>query len=158
MHSLRSSSQSYTASSVSSHQFSSSVSRSSQQSSVSCESSSSKTWQIHKSSTTLETNFSSMTFSQHTESMSSVLASDSSDGLCIGSPPALPQKTRSRRRKDRQLSQYDNISTDGTENETQQDHVVSCSMHMVKHSGCRSPDGKPPPLPPKKKHSKYCLI
>lgn len=58
-------------------------------------------------------------------------------------PPALPEK-RSKRRKERQPSQYDNVP----ENE----HLSTCSLHT---SNGDSPDAsKPPPLPLKKRHSK----
>lgn len=61
-----------------------------------------------------------------------------------GIPPALPEK-RSKRRKERLPSQYDNVP----ENE----HLSTCSLHG---STGDSPDaGKPPPLPLKKRHSKY---
>ncbi|PSN45161.1 hypothetical protein C0J52_03933 [Blattella germanica] len=124
MHSLRSSSQSYT-----SQQFSS---RSSQQSAVSYTSteSSSKMWQVHSRTTTSS--------SQKVEVHSETSLSPEID------PPALPQKTRS---KPRQLSTYDNVPAEGQ-------HIVSCSMHRssIQQGSCRSPDGKPPPLPLKKKH------
>ncbi|KAK7793296.1 hypothetical protein R5R35_007622 [Gryllus longicercus] len=205
MHSLRSSSQSYTASSVSSQQFSSSVSRSSQQSSVSfssSEASCSKTWQVQKTSSTSETtNFSSssLTTTQHLTSSDSIstsivhrsestmaasslvtIGSDSITSVGSGedalslldkempslspvhdstseSPPMLPQKTRSKRRKDRQVSQYDNVPMDETDlaagSHQEQRTIVSCSTHQaVQQTTCRSPDNKPPPLPLKKKH------
>ena len=61
-----------------------------------------------------------------------------------GIPPALPEK-RSKRRKERLPSQYDNVP----ENE----HLSTCSLHG---STGDSPDaGRPPPLPLKKRHSKY---
>lgn len=60
-----------------------------------------------------------------------------------GAPPALPEK-RSKRRKERQPSQYDNVP----ENE----HLSTCTLHT---SNGDSPDAnKPPPLPLKKRHSK----
>ncbi|XP_068082777.1 guanine nucleotide-releasing factor 2 [Anabrus simplex] len=198
MHSLRSSSQSYTASSISSQHFSSSVSRSSQQSSVSfssAESNSSKTWQVHhKSSTTtteasstsqhlfsssdLKSDSVSTSFMHHSEStlassstitlgsdsMISTGSGDDSFSLLdkdgpsslspvhdssTGGPPALPQKTRSKKRRDRQVSQYDNVPSDDTDQ--QESHIVSCSLHQSESSS-RSPENKPPPLPLKKKH------
>lgn len=209
MHSVRSSSQSYTASSVSSQQFSSSVSRSSQQSSVSyssSEASCSKSWQLHKTSTTTsETNInstsSSTTSQQHhatssdsistsvvhrsesTVAASSLVTRGSDSIASVGSsedtlslldkempslspvhdastesPPLLPQKTRSKRRKDRQVSQYDNVPTDEADlplgNHQEQRTVVTCSTHQAlqQQATTRSPDNKPPPLPLKKKH------
>ena len=131
MHSLRSSSQSYT----SSQQFSS---RSSQQSSVSYTSSeSNKVWQMQSVQSRVTT---STTQSVEVHSESTALSPEVE-------PPALPQKTRS---KPRQLSTYDNVPSDGQ-------HIISCSMHQsnIQQGSCRSPDGKPPPLPLKKKHSKY---
>lgn len=72
------------------------------------------------------------------QEMESVAASDAN-----GMPPALPEK-RSKRRKERQPSQYDNVP----ENE----HLSTCSLHT---SNGDSPDAsKPPPLPLKKRHSK----
>lgn len=67
-------------------------------------------------------------------------------GLDInGLPPALPEK-RSKRRKERLPSQYDNVP----ENE----HLSTCSLHGS--STGDSPDAsKPPPLPLKKRHSKF---
>ncbi|XP_043276526.1 guanine nucleotide-releasing factor 2 isoform X3 [Venturia canescens] len=64
-------------------------------------------------------------------------------GLDInGLPPALPEK-RSKRRKERLPSQYDNVP----ENE----HLSTCSLHGS--STGDSPDAsKPPPLPLKKRH------
>ncbi|XP_049847410.1 guanine nucleotide-releasing factor 2 isoform X3 [Schistocerca gregaria] len=141
MHSVRNSCQSYTASSVSSQQFSSSVSRSSQQSTISCESTSSRTWQVHQSSTKTETSFSN----------TSVVSGEGSSP----SPPALPQKTRqSTRRRDRQLSQYDNVPGGGEtiSTEVERPAVAGCPVHAAQQSSCCSPDGKPPPLPLKKRH------
>ncbi|XP_049804676.1 guanine nucleotide-releasing factor 2 isoform X4 [Schistocerca nitens] len=141
MHSVRNSCQSYTASSVSSQQFSSSVSRSSQQSTISCESTSSRTWQVHQSSTKTETSFSN----------TSVVSGEGSSP----SPPALPQKTRqSTRRRDRQLSQYDNVPGGGetVSTEVERPAVAGCPVHAAQQSSCCSPDGKPPPLPLKKRH------
>ncbi|XP_069676852.1 guanine nucleotide-releasing factor 2 isoform X2 [Periplaneta americana] len=170
MHSLRSSSQSYT----SSQQFSS---RSSQQSAVSftsTESTSNKVWQVQRTAT--ESNFtstqrvicSSETLSpHHTESIplcphdKDLTRNVSPEGNpAVNVPPALPQKTRPKQRKDRQLSTYDNVPSDVIEefhsSNHQEQHILSCSMHQsqttVQHGSCRSPDGKPPPLPLKKKH------
>jgi len=70
--------------------------------------------------------------------MESIATSDSN-----GAPPALPEK-RSKRRKERLPSQYDNVP----ENE----HLSTCTLHT---SNGDSPDvNKPPPLPLKKRHSK----
>lgn len=176
MHSLRSSSQSYT----SSQQFSS---RSSQQSAVSftsTESTSNKVWQVQRTAT--ESNFtstqrvicSSETLSpHHTESIplcphdKDLTRNVSPEGNpAVNVPPALPQKTRPKQRKDRQLSTYDNVPSDVIEefhsSNHQEQHILSCSMHQsqttVQHGSCRSPDGKPPPLPLKKKHSEYLVI
>ncbi|KAK0180080.1 hypothetical protein PV327_005759 [Microctonus hyperodae] len=59
-----------------------------------------------------------------------------------GIPPALPEK-RSKRRKERLPSQYDNVP----ENE----HLSTCSLH-TSMSGDSPDAGKPPPLPLKKRH------
>lgn len=70
--------------------------------------------------------------------MESIVPPDSN-----GAPPALPEK-RSKRRKERQPSQYDNVP----ENE----HLSTCTLNT---SNGDSPDAnKPPPLPLKKRHSK----
>jgi hypothetical protein len=172
MHSLRSSSHSYT----SSQQISS---RSSQQSAVSymsTESSSSKVRQVQR--TTTET---SVTMMQTQRTISSsetpspqhaeysvdrdVARSVSPEGDSVPNvPPALPQKTRSKQRRDRQLSTYDNVPSDAADelhsSSHQEQHILSCSMHQsqtLQHGSCRSPDGKPPPLPLKKKHSECHL-
>jgi hypothetical protein len=170
MHSLRSSSHSYT----SSQQISS---RSSQQSAVSymsTESTSSKFRQVQctttESSVTMmqtQRTVSSETPLYHTEHSvnTDVARSISPDGdSVLNIPPALPQKTQSKQRRDRQLSTYDNVPSDATDelhsSSHQEQHILSCSMHQSKtlqHSSCRSPDGKPPPLPPKKKHSECYL-
>jgi hypothetical protein len=172
MHSLRSSSHSYT----SSQQISS---RSSQQSAVSymsTESTGSKFRQVQRTTTesnvtvmqTQRTTSSSETSSPyHTEHSvdRDVARSISPDGNSVPNvPPALPQKTQSKQRRDRHLSTYDNVPSDTTDelhsSSRQEHHVLSCSMHQsqsVQHSSCRSPDGKPPPLPPKKKHSECQL-
>ncbi|KAJ8672768.1 hypothetical protein QAD02_004028 [Eretmocerus hayati] len=67
------------------------------------------------------------------------LANSDTNGL----PPALPEKRLKTRRKERLLSQYDNVP----ENE----HLSTCSLHT---SNGNSPvDGnRPPPLPIKKRH------
>ena len=70
--------------------------------------------------------------------MESISSSDAN-----GVPPALPEK-RSKRRKERQPSQYDNVP----ENE----HLSTCSLHT--NNGDSSDASKPPPLPLKKRHSK----
>lgn len=70
--------------------------------------------------------------------MESITISDAN-----GIPPALPEK-RSKRRRERQPSQYDNVP----ENE----HLSTCSLHTS--NGDSSDTNKPPPLPLKKKHSK----
>ncbi|XP_076755651.1 C3G guanyl-nucleotide exchange factor isoform X5 [Xylocopa sonorina] len=151
MHSQRSSSQSYTTSSITSK-------RSSQQSSVSYNS---QTFNSQQSfaQTKLSTDSNGSIFTQKTmtSSKSTVSTSISSSGdpamlekLDVesvsssdanGVPPALPEK-RSKRRKERQPSQYDNVP----ENE----HLSTCSLHT---SNGDSPDAsKPPPLPLKKRH------
>ena len=68
------------------------------------------------------------------------LANSDSNGI----PPALPIK-RSKHRKERLPSQYDNVP----ENE----HLSTCSLHT---SNGNSPidNSRPPPLPIKKRHSK----
>nr|XP_012228709.1 PREDICTED: guanine nucleotide-releasing factor 2 isoform X9 [Linepithema humile] len=153
MHSQRSSSQSYTASSMTSK-------RSSQQSSISYNSQSFSAQQQSFSQTKSSSDSNGSIFTQKTMTsskstvsttnvsgngdpallekleMESVATSDSN-----GVPPALPEK-RSKRRKERQPSQYDNVP----ENE----HLSTCSLHT---SNGDSPDAsKPPPLPLKKRH------
>ncbi|XP_012228705.1 guanine nucleotide-releasing factor 2 isoform X5 [Linepithema humile] len=155
MHSQRSSSQSYTASSMTSK-------RSSQQSSISYNSQSFSAQQQSFSQTKSSSDSNGSIFTQKTmtsskstvsttnvsgngdpalleklvNEMESVATSDSN-----GVPPALPEK-RSKRRKERQPSQYDNVP----ENE----HLSTCSLHT---SNGDSPDAsKPPPLPLKKRH------
>jgi len=96
-------------------------------------------------------------------------------------PPAIPEKTRNRAgRRERLPSQYDNVPGSGDDADLDSDQVqLRCTMrtlqiqsqahqlHMASasvqhrcsaeaHSVCQSPEGgAPPPLPPKKKHSKY---
>ncbi|XP_029162690.1 guanine nucleotide-releasing factor 2 isoform X4 [Nylanderia fulva] len=153
MHSQRSSSQSYTTASK----------RSSQQSSISYNSQSFSAQQQQSfSQTKLSSDSNGSIFTQKTmtsskstvsttnvsgngdpalleklvNEMESTVTSDSN-----GAPPALPEK-RSKRRKERQPSQYDNVP----ENE----HLSTCSLHT---SNGDSPDAnKPPPLPLKKRH------
>ncbi|XP_029162692.1 guanine nucleotide-releasing factor 2 isoform X6 [Nylanderia fulva] len=151
MHSQRSSSQSYTTASK----------RSSQQSSISYNSQSFSAQQQQSfSQTKLSSDSNGSIFTQKTMTsskstvsttnvsgngdpallekleMESTVTSDSN-----GAPPALPEK-RSKRRKERQPSQYDNVP----ENE----HLSTCSLHT---SNGDSPDAnKPPPLPLKKRH------
>ncbi|XP_023288342.1 guanine nucleotide-releasing factor 2 isoform X2 [Orussus abietinus] len=156
MHSQRSSSQSYTtASSITSK-------RSSQQSSISYNSQSFSSQQQSFSQQKQLTDSNGSVFSHRivTSSKSTVSSSSVSgsgdpalleklvneiEGLspsdANGMPPALPEK-RSKRRKERQPSQYDNVP----ENE----HLSTCSLHT---SNGDSPDAsKPPPLPVKKRH------
>ncbi|XP_012536431.1 guanine nucleotide-releasing factor 2 isoform X2 [Monomorium pharaonis] len=153
MHSQRSSSQSYTASSMTSK-------RSSQQSSISYNSQSFSAQQQSFSQTKLSSDSNGSIFTQKTMSsskstisttnasgngdpvllekleMESVATSDSNEA-----PPALPEK-RFKRRKERQPSQYDNVP----ENE----HLSTCTLHT---SNGDNPDAnKPPPLPLKKRH------
>lgn len=153
LHSQRSSSQSYTTASK----------RSSQQSSISYNSQSFSAQQQQSfSQTKLSSDSNGSIFTQKTmtsskstisttnvsgngdpalleklvNEMESTVTSDSN-----GAPPALPEK-RSKRRKERQPSQYDNVP----ENE----HLSTCSLHT---SNGDSPDAnKPPPLPLKKRH------
>lgn len=166
MHSLRSSSHSY----ASSQQISS---RSSQQSSVSymsTESTSNKVWQMQH--TTAESSITTAQMQRlvpspgirsphHTEqnSNSDVARSISPVGDSVPNvPPALPEKTRLKHRRDRQLSTYDNVPSDSTDEFRWEHRVQSCTAHQsqtIQHSSCHSPDGKPPPLPLKKKHSEY---
>lgn len=163
MHSLRSSSHSYT----SSQQISS---RSSQQSSVSfmsTESTSNKIWQVQR--TTTESSVATPQMQRlvpsphHTEQNvnSDVARSVSPDGDSVPNvPPALPEKTRPKQWRDRQLSTYDNVPSDATDEFRREHRVHSCSMHQsqtIQHGSCQSPDGKPPPLPLKKKHSECCM-
>ncbi|KAL0126920.1 hypothetical protein PUN28_005330 [Cardiocondyla obscurior] len=155
MHSQRSSSQSYTASSMTSK-------RSSQQSSISYNSQSFSAQQQSFSQTKLSSDSNGSIFTQKTMSSSksttsttnvsgngdpasleklvneieSVVPSDAN-----GTPPALPEK-RSKRRKERQPSQYDNVP----ENE----HLSTCTLHTS--NGDSTDANKPPPLPLKKRH------
>ncbi|KDR09115.1 guanine nucleotide-releasing factor 2 isoform X2 [Zootermopsis nevadensis] len=171
MHSLRSSSHSYTSSQQISSRSSQQISsRSSQQSAVSyksTESTSSKFRQVQhttaESSVTMmhmQKTISSETPSPHHTEHSAdrdVVRGISPDGDSVPNvPPALPQKTQSKQKKDRHLSTYDNVPSDELHSSSHQEqHVLSCSMHQsqtIQHNSCRSPDGKPPPLPPKKKH------
>ncbi|EZA53685.1 Guanine nucleotide-releasing factor, partial [Ooceraea biroi] len=156
MHSQRSSSQSYTTGS------SMTSKRSSQQSSVSYNSQSFSSQQQSFSQSKLSSDSNGSIFTQKTMTsskstisttntsgngdpallekleMESTVASDT-NGTNV--PPALPEK-RSRRRKERQPSQYDNVP----ENE----HLSTCTLHT---SNGDSPDtNKPPPLPLKKRH------
>ncbi|XP_076232133.1 C3G guanyl-nucleotide exchange factor isoform X4 [Calliopsis andreniformis] len=155
MHSQRSSSQSYTASSVTSK-------RSSQQSSISYNSQTFNSQQQSFSQTKLSSDSNGSIFTQKTmtsskSTISTTNISGSGDPAMLeklvnemesittsdtnGVPPALPEK-RSKRRKERQPSQYDNVP----ENE----HLSTCSLHT---SNGDSPDAsKPPPLPLKKRH------
>ncbi|KZC11989.1 Guanine nucleotide-releasing factor 2 [Dufourea novaeangliae] len=152
MHSQRSSSQSYTASSVTSK-------RSSQQSSISYNSQFNSQQQSF-SQTKMSSDSNGSIFTQKTmtsskSTISTTNISGSGDPTMLekleiesisasdtnGAPPALPEK-RSKRRKERQPSQYDNVP----ENE----HLSTCSLHT---SNGDSPDAsKPPPLPLKKRH------
>ncbi|XP_032684143.1 guanine nucleotide-releasing factor 2 isoform X4 [Odontomachus brunneus] len=156
MHSQRSSSQSYTtASSMTSK-------RSSQQSSISYNSQSFSTQQQSFSQTKLSSDSNGSIFTQRTmtsskSTISTTNMSGNGDSALLeklvnemesigtsdsnGVPPALPEK-RSKRRKERQPSQYDNVP----ENE----HLTTCTLHT---SNGDSPDAnKPPPLPLKKRH------
>ncbi|XP_050458611.1 guanine nucleotide-releasing factor 2 isoform X3 [Cataglyphis hispanica] len=153
MHSQRSSSQSYTTASK----------RSSQQSSISYNSQSFSAQQQQSfSQTKLSSDSNGSIFAQKTmtsskstisttnvsgngdpalleklvNEMESTVISDSN-----GVPPALPEK-RSKRRKERQPSQYDNVP----ENE----HLSTCTLHTS--NGDSSDANKPPPLPLKKRH------
>ncbi|XP_011630557.1 guanine nucleotide-releasing factor 2 isoform X6 [Pogonomyrmex barbatus] len=152
MHSQRSSSQSYTTASK----------RSSQQSSISYNSQSFSAQQQSFSQTKLSSDSNGSIFTQKmmtsskstisttnvsgngdpvlleklVNDMESIATSDSN-----GAPPALPEK-RSKRRKERQPSQYDNVP----ENE----HLSTCTLHTSNED---NPDAnKPPPLPLKKRH------
>ncbi|XP_031836845.1 C3G guanyl-nucleotide exchange factor isoform X2 [Nomia melanderi] len=153
MHSQRSSSQSYTASSVTSK-------RSSQQSSISYNSQTFNSQQQSFSQTKVSSDSNGSIFTQKTMSSSKSTISTTNisgngdpallekleiESISVsdtnGVPPALPEK-RSKRRKERQPSQYDNVP----ENE----HLSTCSLHT---SNGDSPDtSKPPPLPLKKRH------
>jgi hypothetical protein len=167
MHSLRSSSHSYT----SSQQMSS---RSSQQSAVSymsTDSTCNKVWHVHRTITESSVGVSqtqrlvlSSEISQHAEQSlhSDTASSVSPDGDSLQTiPPALPEKTRQRQRRDRHLSTYDNVPSDMADELHQEQHIQTCSLHKpqtVQHGSCQSPDGKPPPLPLKKKHSESLVI
>ncbi|CAG5095229.1 Similar to C3G: Guanine nucleotide-releasing factor 2 (Drosophila melanogaster), partial [Cotesia congregata] len=161
MHSQRSSSQSYTTSS------SLTSKRSSQQSSVSYNSqsynSSMAQHQLHqqmsfsqqKISADTENSIVTHRTTSHSSTKNTVttttISGDADSALLEkleieelesnGIPPALPEK-RSKKRKERLPSQYDNVP----ENE----HLSTCSLHT---SSSDSPDAsKPPPLPLKKRH------
>ncbi|KMQ94858.1 guanine nucleotide-releasing factor 2-like protein [Lasius niger] len=153
MHSQRSSSQSYTTASK----------RSSQQSGISYNSQSFSTQQQQSfSQTKLSSDSNGSIFTQKTmtSSKSTISANNVSgngDPALLeklemesiatttvdsnGAPPALPEK-RSKRRKERQPSQYDNVP----ENE----HLSTCSLHTS--NGDSLDANKPPPLPLKKRH------
>nr|XP_033323207.1 guanine nucleotide-releasing factor 2-like isoform X9 [Megalopta genalis] len=153
MHSQRSSSQSYTTSSITSK-------RSSQQSSISYNSQTFNSQQQSFSQTKVSSDSNGSIFTQKTMSSSESTISTTNisgngdpallekleiESISVsdtnGVPPALPEK-RSKRRKERQPSQYDNVP----ENE----HLSTCSLHT---SNGDSPDAsKPPPLPLKKRH------
>ncbi|XP_078044490.1 C3G guanyl-nucleotide exchange factor isoform X5 [Augochlora pura] len=155
MHSQRSSSQSYTTSSITSK-------RSSQQSSISYNSQTFNSQQQSFSQTKVSSDSNGSIFTQKTMSSSKSTISTTNisgngdpalleklvneiESISVsdtnGVPPALPEK-RSKRRKERQPSQYDNVP----ENE----HLSTCSLHT---SNGDSPDAsKPPPLPLKKRH------
>ncbi|XP_031368904.1 guanine nucleotide-releasing factor 2 isoform X8 [Apis dorsata] len=154
MHSQRSSSQSYTTtSSITSK-------RSSQQSSISYNSQTFNSQQSF-SQTKLSSDSNGSIFTQKTMTSSkstvSTNISGSGDSAILeklvnemesistsdtnGVPPALPEK-RSKRRKERQPSQYDNVP----ENE----HLSTCSLHT--NNGDNPDANKPPPLPLKKRH------
>ncbi|XP_076654359.1 C3G guanyl-nucleotide exchange factor isoform X6 [Halictus rubicundus] len=155
MHSQRSSSQSYTTSSIASK-------RSSQQSSISYNSQTLNSQQQSFSHTKMSSDSNGSIFTQKTMSSSKSTISTTNisgngdpalleklvnelESISVsdtnGVPPALPEK-RSKRRKERQPSQYDNVP----ENE----HLSTCSLHT---SNGDSPDAsKPPPLPLKKRH------
>ncbi|KAK0093216.1 hypothetical protein PV326_014033 [Microctonus aethiopoides] len=158
MHSQRSSSQSYTtASSLTSK-------RLSQQSSVSYNSqtfSSQQQQQLFSQQKTLMENENSIATTHQTTTSSTkstitkTTISGNGDSTLLekleidpmlldsnGIPPALPEK-RSKRRKERLPSQYDNVP----ENE----HLSTCSLH-TSISGDSPDAGKPPPLPLKKRH------
>ncbi|XP_011630551.1 guanine nucleotide-releasing factor 2 isoform X2 [Pogonomyrmex barbatus] len=150
MHSQRSSSQSYTTASK----------RSSQQSSISYNSQSFSAQQQSFSQTKLSSDSNGSIFTQKmmTSSKSTISTTNVSgngDPVLLekldmesiatsdsnGAPPALPEK-RSKRRKERQPSQYDNVP----ENE----HLSTCTLHTSNED---NPDAnKPPPLPLKKRH------
>ncbi|XP_011500436.1 PREDICTED: guanine nucleotide-releasing factor 2 [Ceratosolen solmsi marchali] len=162
MHSQRSSSQSYTATTANlvSKRLSqqSSVSYNSQNvqsysqqrlSSASEANSNGSTTVSHKSTTTTMTSSRSVhsttnlgaepSFMETLVNEMEALANSDANG---GMPPALPEK-RSKRRKERLHSQYDNVP----ENE----HLSTCSLHA---SNGNSPidNNRPPPLPMKKRH------
>ncbi|XP_066595509.1 guanine nucleotide-releasing factor 2-like isoform X3 [Prorops nasuta] len=145
MHSQRSS-QSYTVSSVTSK-------RSSQQSSISYNS---QQQLISHQKLSSESNGSIFTQRSVTSSKSSTIsslnASGNGDSIVFeklefdaadtnGIPPALPEK-RSKKRRERHPSQYDNVP----ENE----HLSTCSLHTS--NGDSIDANKPPPLPVKKRH------
>lgn len=118
--------------------------------------------QIEKSVTTTSniSQFSSLSNSHVSDILHGIESMDSVDSVNEDSvPPAIPQKTRSRRgRHERQPSPYDNVPENlGGE------LLVTCSMHQSqsKASSVRSStdidESEPPPLPVKKRHSKCFL-
>nr|XP_050863767.1 guanine nucleotide-releasing factor 2 isoform X4 [Vespula vulgaris] len=156
MHSQRSSSQSYTTAS------STTSKRSSQQSSISYNSQTFSTQQqsLYQQKFTSDSNgsvFMQKTMSSSKSTADNMNITESGDTVMLeklkndmesitisdanGIPPALPEK-RSKRRRERQPSQYDNVP----ENE----HLSTCSLHTS--NGDSSDTNKPPPLPLKKKH------
>ncbi|XP_035730656.1 guanine nucleotide-releasing factor 2-like isoform X1 [Vespa mandarinia] len=156
MHSQRSSSQSYTTAS------STTSKRSSQQSSISYSSQTFSTQQqsLYQQKFTSDSNgsvFMQKTMSSSKSTTDNMNITGSGDTVMLeklknemesitisdanGIPPALPEK-RSKRRRERQPSQYDNVP----ENE----HLSTCSLHTS--NGDSSDTNKPPPLPLKKKH------
>ncbi|XP_015186779.1 PREDICTED: guanine nucleotide-releasing factor 2 isoform X4 [Polistes dominula] len=158
MHSQRSSSQSYTTSS------STTSKRSSQQSSISYSSqtfSSTQQQSLYQQKLISDTNgsvFTQKSISSSKSTTDNMNIAETGDAIILkklkneiesmtisdangGVPPALPEK-RSKRRRERQPSQYDNVP----ENE----HLSTCSLHT--NNGDSSDTNKPPPLPLKKKH------
>ncbi|XP_043475353.1 guanine nucleotide-releasing factor 2 isoform X2 [Leptopilina heterotoma] len=159
LHSQRSSSQSYTTSSIASK-------RSSQQSSISYNSQTfssqqqqqqQQSFSQQKLTTTTDNNgtvYSQKTITSSKSSVSTTNITSTGDPSLLekleiedclaaeanGVPPALPEK-RSKRRKERHPSQYDNVP----ENE----HLSTCSLYS---NGDSYDSSKPPPLPIKKRH------
>ncbi|XP_016838232.1 guanine nucleotide-releasing factor 2 isoform X3 [Nasonia vitripennis] len=164
MHSQRSSSQSYTSTAAATTNLVSK--RSSQQSSLSYNSQSVQSFTQHQrlsaGETTTTSNGSvvshkttSMTSSRSVHSASNIGADPSfmeklvyeiealANSDANGIPPALPEK-RSKRRKERLPSQYDNVP----ENE----HLSTCSLHTASNGNSPIDNSRPPPLPMKKRH------
>ncbi|XP_031332438.1 guanine nucleotide-releasing factor 2 isoform X3 [Photinus pyralis] len=141
--------------------------RSSQQSTVSSQWSSQQGFAKHsvteitKSENVIQKTFTSQSRTEvnfkHNTSSSSTVSNFHSNGQSFTrdevfeeAPPAIPQKTR--RKPERQPSPYDNVPDDSLSGEL----LVACQLHQSQNTPSSDvnvvQDGKPPPLPLKKKH------